>query len=348
MSELRQNLATKEWFVIATERAKRPKDFKKEKVDREDIPRSPKCPFCPGNEDKTPMPALEIFQGDQWLIRSVPNKFSAFQPQGDRERIAQGIYRKMNGVGIHEVIIESPLHNHHYHIMTDDHLEQIVKAYLNRYLAAMEDDRVEAVILFKNYGPTAGCSLAHPHAQMIATPVVPTFMRNDLEQAKRFTDDTGKCAYCVMMNDELKEEIRIVAQNDSFVVFCPYACGTPFETWIMPKRHEPSFGNINPKEIRDLGILMKDLFSRYYYGLDDPDFNFAIQTPPRDESNDRSYHWYIRVMPRLTKLAGFELGSGMMINVTLPEENAKYLREAKIPMETPMSLEDASENVQLA
>lgn len=331
MSELRQNLATKEWFVIATERAKRPRDFKKDTRTREDFDFSEKCPFCPGNEHNTPPALYSIDKDGKWLIRSVPNKFSAFSPEGSRERMVEGIYRKMNGVGIHEVIVESPIHNDFYHKMSNQHIENIIRVYLNRYNTAMEDDRVEAVIIFKNYGPAAGCSLAHPHTQMIATPVVPTFMRDMLERAKHYFDDTGECAYCVMMREEQKDEIRIVTENESFVAFCPYASGSAFESWIIPKRHEPSFANINEKEIKDLALMMKDLFSRYYFALDDPDFNFAIQTPPRDESNDRSYHWYIRVMPKLTKLAGFELGSGMYINVTLPEENAKYLREVTIP-----------------
>ena len=331
MSELRQNLATKEWFVIATERAKRPKDFKKGMPEREDFEYSEKCPFCPGAEHQTP-PATHIVDKDgKWQIRSVPNKFSAFNPEGSRDRTVEGIYRKMNGVGIHEVIIESPLHNDFYHKMSLEHIEDIIRTYLNRYHAAMQDDRVEAVIIFKNYGPAAGCSLAHPHTQLIATPVVPTFMRNMLERAKHYSDDTGECAYCVMIREEEKEKTRIVMRNDSFIVFCPFASGSAFESWIIPLRHNPCFGEMNEKEVKDLAVIMKDLFSRYYFGLDDPDFNFAIQTPPRDESNDRSYHWYIRVMPKLTKLAGFELGSGMYINVTLPEENAEFLRNAKVP-----------------
>lgn len=327
MSELRQNLATKEWYVIAAERAKRPEDFKKEKPEREDFTFSKKCPFCPGNESMTEGEDFVIYDRGEWLVRVIPNKFPAFKPEGGRERMVQGIYRKMNGTGIHQVIIESPIHNHHYHTMTAEHIEKVIETYKHCYLSAMEDPRVEAIIIFKNYGPSAGCSLAHPHSQVIAVPVVPTFMRNHLEQAKRYCDDMGDCAFCSMMKDELQEDVRIVTKNKSFVVFCPYASASAFESWIMPLKHNPCFGDISPEEIKDLALIMKDLFSRYYYGLGDPDFNFAVQTPPRDESNDRSYHWYIRVLPRLTKLAGFELGSGMMINVTLPEENAAFLRK---------------------
>ncbi|MCD4783720.1 MAG: galactose-1-phosphate uridylyltransferase [Candidatus Eremiobacteraeota bacterium] len=331
MSELRQNIATKEWYVIASDRAKRPKDFKHKKPQREDFAHSEKCPFCPGNEHKTP-PAHYVLEHDgKWLVRVVDNKFPAFKPEGGRKRTVEGIYRKMDGVGYHEVIIESSLHNDHYTKMSLPHLESIIQTYLLRYKKAMEDERIEAVILFKNYGPSAGCSLAHPHAQMIAIPVVPLHMRGRLDNAKRYCDDTGNCVFCVMMNDEDKERVRVVTENDSFIAFCPYASGAPFETWIMPRRHEPDFRNITDSEIKDLAWIMKDLFSKYYFGLNDPDFNFAIKSPPRDESNDRSFHWYIKVMPKISKVAGFEMGSGMYINCTLPELNAEFLRNVEVP-----------------
>ncbi len=331
MSELRQNLATKEWYVIATERAKRPEDFKKEKTQRDEAEYSPKCPFCPGNEPDPRDDTYIYEENGKWLVRSVTNLFSAFIPKGTRERVADGIYRRMNAYGMNEVIVESPLHNDNFVKMPVTQIEQIVRTYLNRYNYAMSNRRIEVVMLFKNYGPAAGCSQAHPHSQMAAVPVVPTAMRNRLDQAKRYYDDRGHCVYCVMMEDEMERAERIIYQNDSFVVFCPFASGAPFETWIMPKRHTPNFGEINEKEIVDLSFAMKELFSRYYYGLEDPDFNFVVRTPPRDETNDRSMHWYIMAMPRLTKLAGFEIGTGMFINVTLPEANAKFLREIKLP-----------------
>jgi UDPglucose--hexose-1-phosphate uridylyltransferase len=333
MSELRQNLATKEWYVIATERAKRPSDFKQSRPPRDCEEYSEKCPFCPGNEHLTTQPVYQIDEGGKWVVKSVPNMFSAFSPKGSRERRSEGIYRVMNGVGLHEVIIESPRHNDFYTKMSVSHLEKIVRTYRDRLLAAFEDERIESAIIFKNYGESAGCSLSHPHSQMVATPVVPTHIRQRVEAAKLYCDDTGDCVFCVMMNEELKDKDRIVLENDSFVAFCPYASGAPFESWITPRRHTPCFGGINDKEMKDLASMMKDLFSRYYYGLDDPDFNFAVRTPPRDERNDRSLHWYIKVMPKLTKVAGFELGSGMFINVALPEQSAKFLREVKVQVE---------------
>ncbi len=331
MSELRQSRATREWFVIATERAKRPKDFTGTASPREDMEYSEKCPFCPGNEEMTPDTAYVYEADGSWLVRSVPNKFSAFSPAGDRQRENHGVYRTMQGVGIHEVIIESPRHNDSFVTMKPRHIEQVIRAYVNRFNEAMQDDRIEAVMIFKNYGQSAGSSLAHPHSQMIAMPLVPAPMRRRLDAAKHYFDDMGSCVYCDMLAQEIQEEVRIITRNDSFVAFCPYASGSAFESWIMPLRHEPSFGNITREEIRDMASILSDLMNRYHYGLGDPDFNITIQTPPRDESNDRSYHWYLEVFPKLTKTAGFELGTGMLINVTLPKENARFLREVKIP-----------------
>jgi UDPglucose--hexose-1-phosphate uridylyltransferase len=330
MSELRQNLATKEWYIIATERAKRPMDFNLDDKKREQQEYSTECPFCPGNESLTREHTHEIKMNGKWVVRSVPNKYSALQPEGNRERVDKGVYRKMQGVGYHEVIIESDLHNDNYYKMPVEHIENIIRLYIHRYREFISDEKVEDVIIFKNYGSSAGSSMAHPHSQIIATPIVPTPTRSILESAKRYYDDHGRCAYCQMISEELHEKTRVVTSNEEFVVFCPYASGTPFETWIVPRTHRADFCDIPEDEIHGLAAIMKDIFSRYYYGLEDPDFNFVIKTPPRDESNDRSFHWYIQVFPKITKIAGFELGSGMYINVTIPEENAEFLRAIDI------------------
>ncbi|MFP4499288.1 MAG: galactose-1-phosphate uridylyltransferase, partial [Vulcanimicrobiota bacterium] len=317
-------------FVIATERSKRPEDFTGEKRQRNENAYDKNCPFCKGNEKMTSDATLEIDGGNGWEVRSVFNKFSAFHPKGDRERHARGIYRNMNGVGQCEVIIESPLHNDNFCRMSIPHIKKVIDAYVKRFNWLMEQEYVEAVIVFKNYGSSAGSSLAHPHSQIIATPVVPTTMRNQLEAAKRHYDDTGRCPHCQMLEEEMREKERLVTQKDSFVVFCPYASGTPFETWIVPRNHKPNFGDIDETEKEDLARIFQDIFCRYHIGLNDPDYNLVIKTPPRDESNDRSYHWFVKILPKITKLAGFELGSGMLINVTLPEDNAEFLRNVKI------------------
>ncbi len=332
MSELRQNLATKEWYVIATERAKRPHDFTRGKKKPPPLPeRVSDCPFCPGNEHMTPPASLVLEDASGWQVRVVANKFSAFSPAGTTERRVNGIHRSMAGVGIHEVIIERPEHNLALPMLTDAQMHLITQAYRARYREAMKDPRIEHIILFKNYGADAGCSLAHPHSQMIAMPLVPTHIRYRIEEARRHYDDMGHCVFCHMVEQEKKENERLVTENEHFVAFCPYACGTPYEVWIVPKRHISSFGNTNDEELYALGLILRDITSRIYYGLSDPDYNYVIRSVPKDEGDALSLHWYIKMMPRLTKQAGFELGSGMYVNVTLPEENAQFLRELKLP-----------------
>lgn len=332
MSELRQNLATKEWYVIATERAKRPHDFTKGKKKFELLPeRVDSCPFCPGNEHMTPPASLVLGDGSDWQVRVVANKFSAFSPQGTTERRVNGIHRSMAGVGIHEVLIERPEHNKIIPSLSDQQMELIMRAYRHRYRAHIKDPRVEMIIVFKNYGEGAGCSLAHPHSQLIAMPLVPTHLRYRIEEARRHYDDFGGCVFCHMVEMERSEGIRMVTENEHFVAFCPYACGAPYEVWIIPKRHISSFGSTNDEELHPLGQILKDILSRIHYGLSDPDYNYVIRSVPKDEGDALALHWYIKMMPRLAKQAGFELGSGMYVNVTLPEDNAKFLRQLEIP-----------------
>ncbi|MBM4047082.1 MAG: galactose-1-phosphate uridylyltransferase [Planctomycetes bacterium] len=331
MSELRQNIATKEWYVLATERAKRPEDFVAAKPKREKVAKSDKCPFCPGNEAMTPPATLELPGASGWQVRAVPNKFSAFSPVGSRERHAKGIYRSMSGVGIHEVIIETPRHDLTIALLPVSDVETVVEAYRSRYLQVSQDPRVEHIILFKNHGESAGCSLEHPHSQLIATPLVPTHIRYRLEEARHFHDDTGQCVFCVMVKEERKARERMVYEDDLFVAFAPYASGGPFEVWILPKRHQASFGDISDEEVESLALTLKDVLARMYHGLSDPDFNYVIRSVPKDERHVKCFHWYIKLMPKLARVAGFELGTGMFVNVTLPEANAKFLREVKLP-----------------
>jgi len=335
MSELRQNLATKEWYVIATERAKRPHNFTKGKKKFQLLPeRVESCPFCPGNEHMTP-PATLVYEDDSsWQVRVVGNKYSAFSPEGTRERKVNGIYRSMAGVGIHEVLIERPEHNKIIPMLSDDEIGLVMHAYHSRYQALIKDPRVEMIIIFKNYGEGAGCSLAHPHSQLIAMPLAPTHIRYRIEEARRHYDDIGRCVFCHMIEMEQTEGTRMVQENEHFVAFCPYACGAPYEVWIMPKRHISSFRSTNDEELHALGHILRDIVSRIHYGLSDPDYNYVIRSVPKDEGDASALHWYIKVMPRLAKQAGFELGSGMYVNVTLPEDNARFLRELEIPPST--------------
>ncbi|OFW09906.1 MAG: galactose-1-phosphate uridylyltransferase, partial [Acidobacteria bacterium RIFCSPLOWO2_12_FULL_59_11] len=242
-----------------------------------------------------------------------------------------GLKRTVSGVGVHEVVVETPDHSKTTALLSQEDVELLVRCYKERYFAITEDPRVEHVTIFKNHGAGAGTSLEHPHSQIIATPIIPPDIRNRMEVGLRFYDEYGQCIFCKVMLDELAERVRMVHETAHFVSFLPFASMTPFSLWIFPRRHMASFGEIHSEEIRDLAYMLRLVLAKVYYGLGDPDFNYVIRTAPGENRYSRYYHWYISLIPRLTKTAGFEIGSGMYINTTLPEASAEFLRNVALP-----------------
>jgi UDPglucose--hexose-1-phosphate uridylyltransferase len=330
MAELRYNLTSGEWVVVATERAKRPKDFIKVKEKKELPAYKDTCPFCPGNEKLTPTETFRLGDEKAWKVRSVFNLYGALSPNTEHGRKLDGINLSMGGFGNAEVLIEHPLHNIIIPLMKDEEVENIIQMYKQRYIAMTRVEGIEAIIIFKNHGPMAGTSLEHPHSQMIATPIVPPQVRGRMEKAVHYFDMTGTCVFCKTLEEELKEKKRLVLETDKFVSFLPYAGASPFTIWIFPRRHMAYFAHINDEEIKDLAINLKNTLQRLYYGLDNPDFNYTIRSVPVKERGTEYFHWYISIIPRMTQPAGFELGSGMFINTALPEESAEFLRQVKV------------------
>jgi len=329
MSELRFNPISKEWVIIATDRAKRPRDFIKTK-EKKILPEYKKeCPFCPGNENQTPEETFRISDNTAWKVRSVFNLYGALSPQGGRVRTNDGLYRTMSGFGNHEVIIEHPKHNTTIPLMQDAEVADIIRTYKQRYSAIQQNRGIEAIIIFKNHGPNAGTSLEHPHSQLIATPIVSPQSRSRIEQAVNYFDVTGDCLFCQTLAEELKLKKRIVSESENFVSFMPYAGASPFQAWIFPRRHMASFDQINETEVIDLAKNLKCILSKLYYGLDNPDYNYTIRSIPVTEEGKEYFHWYLSIIPRISQPAGFELGSGMFINTSLPEESAEFLRQVK-------------------
>ncbi len=327
MPEIRQNIVARQWVIIATDRARRPDQFKSAEAPRKDLPVfDSRCPFCPSNEGMTPAETYRFPQFGPWQVRAFPNKFAALSAEGELTRHTDGVKRTISGVGVHEVIVESPTHNSSLALLSDGEVEKVIAAYLDRYHKVFTDRRVEAVTLFKNHGAAAGTSLLHPHSQLIGTPVIPTEVRLRLERALRFYDDNGTCIFCAILNDELKDQTRLVAENKHFVAFIPFAALSPFHLWIYPRRHTSSFGMITADEITSFARILRVVLRKLHTGLNDPDFNLVVRTAPRESNHIRYYHWYLSVVPRLTKAAGFELGSGMYINVSRPEDSAAFLR----------------------
>jgi UDPglucose--hexose-1-phosphate uridylyltransferase len=331
MPELRFNNISREWVIIATERAKRPEDFVKTKKEKSGIPAyKENCPFCVGNENQTPPEVFRLGDNGKWRVRVVPNKFGALSSEGEKIRKGTFSFPSMSGVGLHEVIVEHPNHNAVTCLMTDEEVVDIIRTYKSRYESIKQDKRIEAIIIFKNHGPAAGCSLEHTHSQLIATPIVPPQIRTRLSQAVTYYDFTGECMCCKALADEMKAGDRIILETKHFVAFIPFAALSPFHTWIFPKRHAPSFGDINEEEIKDLAINLKTVLKKIYVGLDDPDFNYTIRSVPIYESAISYSHWYLNIIPRVTQIAGFEIGSGMFINIALPEKSAEFLRNIKV------------------
>ena len=330
MPELRQNFMTKEWVVIATDRAKRPDQMVVKRERKPPVSFSPNCPFCPGNENMTPPEILRLHEGNSWKARVVPNKFAVLSPDVKPERIIHRSRRRMGGFGEHDVIVETPDHSLAMAMMPDSQVSDILRIYKSRYDQLSLDPRIAQVTIFKNHGTDAGTSLEHPHSQMIATPVISYQVRQRFQEAMQHFDDFGCCMFCQIIEEELEEQKRVVLTSEHFVAVELFASPAPFCTHIYPRRHMASFGDISSKEIVDLGRVLRTVLAKLYVGLENPDFNFTIRTAPAECVGVRYFHWYMSVIPRLTRTAGFELGCGMFINTVIPEDAADFLRNVKV------------------
>lgn len=336
MPELRKDPITGRWVIIASDRAKRPSDFNH--VAQAPAP-SNSCPFCYGNESRTP-PEILAYRADGlpnspgWTVRVVPNKFPALGIEGDLARQGNGVYDKMNGIGAHEVIIETPDHHQTLATLPTKNIEDVMWAFRDRMLDLKKDPRFRYILVFKNHGEPAGASLEHTHSQLIALPIVPRSILEQVEGAKQYWDYKERCIYCDIIRQELEQNVRVVAQNEDFVTLSPYAPRFPFETWIMPRAHEAFFEHSSPRNFENLARALKELLSRQDQVLGSPAYNLVLQSAPLRGSHVESFHWHIEFMPRLTRIAGFEWGTGFYINPMAPEDATRFLRE--VAVETPV------------
>ncbi len=330
MPELRKDPVVERWVIIATERARRPMDFTPEPTKS----RGPDgCPFCPGREDRTP-PELYRSGGSEsgaWAVRVVPNKFPALHPDGEVQAAGEGIYDRMDGVGAHEVFIESPEHFASLASLPAPHVAEVLMAYRERLLALRKDARLEYVLIFKNHGVAAGASIEHPHSQLIATPILPELVAEELEGAMRYFRMKERCVWCDVVRQERRDGSRLVLEDDGFVAITPFAPRFPFETWVLPTAHRANFETLGADEADSLARLLRDLVGRLGRLFGDPPYNFALHTAPIRAGDPEHFHWHLEVMPKLTHLAGFELGTGFFINPTPPEDAARFLRRAAPP-----------------
>jgi len=331
MSEIRYNAITGDWVIIAVERSRRPMNFSDAAAKADIQEYLDSCPFCKGNEYIAPDEEFRISDAEGgWRIRTVRNKFSALSFSGEPIAL-NGARRTINGVGRHEVIIESPRHNHFMAFHSTQQTLDLLSVYRNRFLNFYEDPRVKHVILYKNHGPEAGTSLEHPHSQIVGTPVVPGQVMQRIELAERSYREIGKCLFCTTMAEEVEEQKRLVAETEHFVAFIPFASLSPYHVWIFPKVHSACFSTISQAALADLANLLNSVLGRLYTALRNPSYNFVIRSLSPQEADLPHFHWYLAIVPRISKAAGFELGTGMYINSSVPEHIAEALRSAVPP-----------------
>ena len=332
MPELRKDPISGRWVIISIERGKRPSDFISPSQKRR---AGGFCPFCPGNEHTT-TPEIISFRPTStapnspgWTLRVVPNKFPALQIHGELTKKGEGVFDRMNGIGAHEVIIETADHQPSLATMPLRAVEDVLWAYFFRLTDLNKDARLKYVLIFKNEGEVAGSSLEHTHTQLIALPIVPKSVKEEIESSKKYYDNKERCIFCDIINQELSADKRVIYENDRYVSIAPFAPREPFETWILPKNHESNFSPPD-KSFSSLSEILQRTLKQLDRVLDTPPYNFIIHTSPFKEEINDYYHWHIEIVPKLTKTAGFEWGSGFYINPTPPEESTKYMKEAKL------------------
>jgi UDPglucose--hexose-1-phosphate uridylyltransferase len=330
MSELRKDPVVGRWVIISGERRLRPSDFGPEPV----RPRLETCVFCAGHEDKTPpeilagRPAGSPADTPGWSYRVVPNKWPALRIEGELDATGEGLYDRMQGIGAHEVVVEAPDHRASLATMPLDAVAGVLLAYRERVLDLKNDPRFEYVLVFKNHGEAAGASLEHPHSQLIATPIIPIMVIEELAGSAEHYSRRERCVWCDILRQERGSRRRLIADRDGFVVVAPFAPRFPYETWILPDRHRSAFEESSADDLRGLAGVLQDFLRRMNHVLNDPPFNFMLHTAPLREPGLDHFHWHLEVIPKLTRVAGFEWGSGFFINPVPPEEAATALREA--------------------
>jgi UDPglucose--hexose-1-phosphate uridylyltransferase len=331
MPELRKDPIHGRWVIISTERSRRPSDF----VPEERKPMGGFCPLCEGNEDRTPPEIIAYRENGTppnspgWTLRVVSNKFPALRIEGELNREGEGIYDKMNGIGAHEVVVETPRHHETLATMPLKGVAHVLTAYRDRIADLKNDQRLRYVLVFKNHGVAAGASLEHSHSQLVALPIVPGRVVDEIEGAKNYFNYKDRCVFCDIVRQELQQKSRVILENKSFLSIAPFASRFPFEAWILPKTHYPSYEKMESSLYEQAAQILSDTLKRMNWVLNDPPYNYIIHTSSFSGHESEHYHWHFEIMPKLTKVAGFEWGTGFYINPTPPEEAAEYLREAK-------------------
>ena len=335
MPELRKDPIIDRWVIISTERAQRPVFL----ADQETAPKAGICPLCEGNEAMTPPEVFSIRPPGQvsdpntpgWTLRVVPNKFPALRIEGALNKEGVGLYDRMNGVGAHEVIVETPKHGQTLYTMDVPAVQNVLMAYKERTIDLLRDKRFKFIMIFKNHGAIAGASLDHSHSQLIALPIVPRRVSEEIHGGLTYYKYKDRCVFCDIIAQEAEDNSRVIYENDEYIALSPFAARFPFETWILPKNHVASFlASENGDSYRSLADALSHVLRKNNKVLYAPPYNYMVHTAPADMASVPYFHWHIEIIPRLTKMAGFEWGTGFYINPTPPEQATLFLREASL------------------
>lgn len=331
MVELRRDPVSSRWVIINDNR-----NFDYQTRDNIKVSDENLCPFCLGKEDLTPLTILAFdkkgnrINGKGWNIRVIANNKPLLAIEGSLNRRAEGLYDKMNGVGAHEIIIETSSHTRSIETFGVSDLMQNIIVAQERINDLKNDLRFEYISLFKNYGQDAGETISHPHFQLVALPIIPKTIKDELVTAQKYYEFKERCLICDIIEQEKSSGARIVAETDSFIAFIPFASRYPFETWVLSKEHTGDFRTINDKKkIEEMASITMSVFRRLFKVLDNPAYNLIMQSLPLKENYLPYYHWRVEIIPKIARSTGFELATGMFTNPTVPEESAKFLREAE-------------------
>ena len=343
MPQFRKDPVVGRWVIIASERARRPGNFI-DISDNELEDDEQECSFCNSQRkviytaERDPSSDLDPTSGS---VRVVFSEDSVSESQKDFQRREQGLYDVIKGLGVHEIVIETP---EHLANMADLHVNQIrliFETYAARMRELEKNQQLEYAVVYKNYGPAAGGRQeGHTRSHILAAPVWPIRVKEKLIGAKEYYNRNKNCIYCDLIGQEIKFAKRVVLETEHFIAITPFAARYLFEQWVLPKEHHCDFFHGIKEREGELAAMMKTLLQKLQYGLDDPAYNFVIQTDPFRHNNpnakdwemlEQGYHWHIELMPRLTRMAGFEKGTGFYINAIPPEDIAEFLKETKIP-----------------
>lgn len=333
MPELRKDPIIDRWVIISTERGKRPVFL----IEEPPPPKAAMCPLCSGNEHMTPAEVFAIRPNNSppnspdWLLRVIPNKFPALRIEGSLDKEGVGLYDRMNGIGAHEVVVDTPLHGETLANMDIRGIQNLFIAFKERVLDLAKDRRFRFTIVFKNHGNIAGASLDHSHSQLISLPIVPKRISEEISGSLNYYRFKDRCIFCDIIAQEKEDNVRVIYENSKFIALSPFASRFPFETWVLPKNHEPYFViQKDDDNYHDAADALSAILKKQDKVLNSPPYNFMIHTTPLGNGDIPHYHWHIEIIPRLTKMAGFEWGTGFYINPTPPEEATMYLKEADI------------------